>query len=176
MNPSAANPDLELIPLSLGDPTVFGNFKQSDDMIRAMLSNARQGLSNGYTHSAGAPQARAAVAKRYTEADKRHPRYESTDVFVASGCSGALDLAISVLVDETHNILVPRPGFPLYETIAKARGASAKHYRLDPEKGWRVDLKQLETLVDANTRAIVLNNPSNPCGSVYPEEHVRDIV
>ena len=176
MNPSAANPDLELIPLSLGDPTVFGNFKQADDMIRTMLSNARSGVWNGYTHSAGNPKARAAIAKRYADADPRHPRYAVGDVFVASGCSGALDLAISVLLDETHNILVPQPGFPLYETIAKARGASAKHYKLDPTKGWRVDMKQLETLVDAGTRAIVLNNPSNPCGSVYPEDHVREIL
>eukprot|EP00940_MAST-03C_sp_MAST-3C-sp2_P001602 g1602.t1 len=175
MNPSLANPNLELIPLSLGDPTVFGNFKQSDIMMRTLLSNARRGLANGYTHSAGHPNAREAVATCYNR-QQRDVAYAPRDVAIASGCSGALDLAISVLLDPEHNILVPKPGFPLYETIAVARGASVRHYRLDPAQGWQADLKQLEASIDANTRALVLNNPSNPCGSVFPEKHVRDIV
>jgi len=98
---------------------VFGNFKQSQVLTSTILSNVIHRQSNGYTHSTGAPVARAAVAKRYCTSSTT---YESSDVVIASGGSGALDLAISVLVDENTNILVPRPGFPLYETIAVARG------------------------------------------------------
>ena len=170
---SAANPQLELIPLSLGDPTVFGNFKQSQVLTNTLLSNVIKRQSNGYTHSAGAPAARSAVAKRYCTPETT---YASSDVVIASGCSGALDLAISVLIDEGTNILVPRPGFPLYETIAVARGGSAKHYVLSPDRGWQADVKQLESLIDKNTRAIVVNNPSNPCGSVFPRSHLEKIV
>ena len=173
MNPAAANPKLELVPLSLGDPTVFGNFKSSDVMTRALLSHVRKGLSNGYVHSAGTADARDAVATRHRT--KSTP-YRKEDAVIASGCSGALDLALSVLLDPGRNVLVPRPGFPLYETIAKARGAEARHYRLDPDREWCADLDHLESLIDEDTRVLVMNNPSNPCGSVFPEAHVRDIL
>ena len=64
------------------------------------------------------------------------------------------------------------PGFSLYETLASSKGIECKFYRLDPGKQWEVDLDHLESLIDENTACILINNPSNPCGSVYTESHL----
>jgi tyrosine aminotransferase len=98
------------------------------------------------------------------------------DVILCSGCSCSLDLCISVLANAGDNILVPRPGFPLYTTLANGLRIKTKEYNLLPEQNWMVDLDHLESLIDDNTRAIVINNPSNPCGSVFDESHLRDIL
>jgi tyrosine aminotransferase len=95
---------------------------------------------------------------------------------MGSGCSGTLELAITGILDEGTNLLVPQPGFPLYEVIADSHGASVKKYRLLAEKGWEADLAHMESLIDTNTRGIVVNNPSNPCGSVYSKAHLLEIL
>jgi hypothetical protein len=74
-----------------------------------------------------------------------------------------------------HPFISP-PGFPLYATLARGLGIDTKEYNLLPERDWEVDLDHLASLVDNKTRALVLNNPSNPCGSVYDEEHLRKIL
>ena len=115
----------------------------------------------------------------------------------ASGCSGALDLCISVLANPGQNILIPRPGFSLYKTLAESMSIHVKHYNLlviilthslrlpgkysfchgfQPEKNWEVDTEHLQSLIDEDTAAIVVNNPSNPCGSVYTAQHIRDVL
>ena len=127
------------------------------------------------------------------------------DIVLCSGCSCALDLCISVLANPGQNILVPRPGFPLYRTLAEGLGIRTKFYDLNvtyfkkhknkfklpfifiatyiyywftnqPECGWEVDLEHLESQIDDQTAAIVLNNPSNPCGSVYSRSHLNAIL
>ena len=108
-------------------------------------------------------------------------------------------MCISVLANPGQNILVPRPGFPLYRTLAEGLGIQTKFYNLNvcllwpifhtglikiifysanyqPECGWEVDLEQLESLIDKNTAAIVINNPSNPCGSSYSRSHLGNIL
>ena len=95
---------------------------------------------------------------------------------IASGCSGALDIAISGLLNPGDNILLPTPGFPLYQVISQVHRIECQFYRLCPEQGWQVDLEHLESLINAKTRAIVINNPSNPCGSVFSIEHLQAIL
>ena len=73
-------------------------------------------------------------------------------------------------------MLVPCPGFSLYQTIAEGLGSSVKHYPLLPEKRWQVDVDAFDALFDENTKAVLLNNPSNPCGSVFPREHLLEIL
>ena len=97
------------------------------------------------------------------------------DVVIGSGCSGVLELALTAMLDEGTNMLVPKPGFPLYQVIADSHGASVKEYRLDPAQGWECDLADMEAQIDANTRGILINNPSNPCGSVFSEAHLQKI-
>jgi len=83
---------------------------------------------------------------------------------------------MNALLDEGDSILVPRPGFSLYEVLAASHGARVVYYNLLPENNWQADLKQLENLVDSSTRALLINNPSNPCGSVYPKAHLAKLV
>ncbi len=91
-------------------------------------------------------------------------------------CSGALEIAISALADPGLNILLPSPGFSLYQTICNNKAVQARYYRLIPERDWEIDLDQLRSLIDANTVAILINSPSNPCGSLFSRQHLVDLV
>ena len=71
--------------------------------------------------------------------------------------------------------MVPKPGFPLYQVITESLAGSVRHYPLLPEKDWTCDLEAMDKLIDSRTRAIVISNPSNPCGSNFSAEHLRDI-
>lgn len=97
-------------------------------------------------------------------------------MFLTSGCSHALDLCIALLGSAGKNILIPKPGFPLYKTLCHGYGIETRSYNLDPSRGWEVDLNDLESVIDSNTVAIVYNNPSNPCGSVFSEDHIKAIL
>lgn len=130
---------------------------------------------NGYAHSQGHEAARRAIAK--------YSRHQSVDgeiavenVLITSGCSSALEYCILAMADRGQNILLPRPGFCLYQTLADGLDIEVRYYNLLPEKQWQIDLKQMESLIDYNTAAILINNPSNPCGSVFSEEHLLDIL
>ena len=95
---------------------------------------------------------------------------------VASGCSGALELLLTGLLNPGQNILVPKPGFPLYEVIAVSHGCTVKYYNLNPSDNSNVDLNSLESAFDSNTVGVLINNPSNPCGSVFSKSHLKQII
>lgn len=82
-------------------------------------------------------------------------------------------MAMSVLAVPGCNMLVPRPGFPLYKTLSAQLEIEIRYYDLMPEQNWQIDLEDLESKIDLNTSAIIYNNPSNPCGSVFPDHHIR---
>jgi tyrosine aminotransferase len=116
-----------LLNLALGDPTVHGNLfcpSALSDSINSLLSRA---TANGYVASVGIPAARKAIAAYHSS-----PSYTiiDDDVIITSGCSGAVDLAITALVDEGDNILVPKPCFPLYQVITESLGGHVKYYPL----------------------------------------------
>lgn len=85
-------------------------------------------------------------------------------------------MCISVLAEKGKNILIPRPGFSIYRTLATGHGIDVRSYDLLPEKQWEIDLVQLESQIDENTAALILINPSNPCGSVFRKEHILEII
>lgn len=101
---------------------------------------------------------------------------------IASGCSGALDLAICALLNAGDTLLVPKPGFPLYTTLCESRGIRVLQYRCDHTKSWEADTGHIRELVGearaGGSSGVVLltNNPSNPCGSVWRDEHVREVM
>lgn len=167
------NPKKEMIALSIGDPTVFGNLKVPEEIETFVIKSIRQRKYNGYGPSTGYEQSRTAVAKY---ASTENCKVEAKDVVLTSGCSGALDLCITCLANPGQNILVPRPGFSIYKTLAESQSIQVKHYNLLPDKSWEIDVNQLESLIDENTAAIVINNPSNPCGSVYSRSHLQDVL
>nr|CAG8586957.1 11158_t:CDS:2 [Entrophospora candida] len=141
---STPNPNKEYISLALGDPTYYGNFKIDDNCVEAVIKQLRSFKANGYPPS---------------------------DIVIASGASDALNLTIGALCDEGQNILLPRPGFSLYQTISESKGIECRYYNL-----LATDLNQLVELIDENTACILINNPSNPCGSNFSQEHLEAIL
>eukprot|EP00397_Hematodinium_sp_SG-2012_P030181 GEMP01031945.1.p1 GENE.GEMP01031945.1~~GEMP01031945.1.p1 ORF type:complete len:408 (+),score=89.60 GEMP01031945.1:134-1357(+) len=167
--------DKPLIPLSIGDPTVYRNFMVPSHARDTLHKLADEMPLNGYLHSCGAENARAAIAKKFG-VNRRFP-ITAHDVVITAGCSQALDLAFTVLANPgEHNVLLPRPGFSLYITLCASKGIEMRFYDLVPDKQWEIDLEHMESLIDANTSAILINNPSNPCGSNFSRTHLENIL
>lgn len=167
------NPNKTVISLSIGDPTVFGNLPTDPEVTQAMKDALDSGKYNGYAPSIGYLSSREEVASYYHCPEAP---LEAKDVILTSGCSQAIELCLAVLANPGQNILIPRPGFSLYRTLAESMGIEIKLYNLLPEKSWEIDLKQLESLIDEKTACLVVNNPSNPCGSVFSKRHLQKIL
>lgn len=167
------NASKSFIPLSIGDPNFFGNLLPHPIVTSELKRVMDENKSWGYYASSGMECAREAIA-RYVSVPSAP--VTANDIYITSGGSHALDLCISLLARSTGNILIPRPGFPLYQTLAQAHGVQCKFYDLNPHDGWKIDLKCLTEAIDENTLAIVYNNPSNPCGAVYSVQHMRQLL
>lgn len=167
------NPNKSFIPLSIGDPNFFGNLLPHETIARELERVMKENKSWGYYASSGMQCAREAIAQYVSVAGAP---VTASDIYVTSGGSHALDLCISLFARSTGNILIPRPGFPLYRTLAEAHGVQCKFYELNPHDGWKIDLNSLIDAIDENTLAIVYNNPSNPCGAVYSADHMRQLL
>uniref|UniRef100_A0A7N6APP0 Tyrosine aminotransferase n=1 Tax=Anabas testudineus TaxID=64144 RepID=A0A7N6APP0_ANATE len=165
------NVDKPMIALSIGDPTVFGNLPTDEAVLQALKGAIDSQKYNGYAPSVGYLKSRQAVSNFYS-----CPEAPLDDVILTSGCSQAIELAISVLCNPGDNILVPCPGFSLYKTLAVSLGIKVKLYNLLPEKSWEIDLQHMESLIDERTSCLIVTNPSNPCGSVFNREHLQKIL
>jgi tyrosine aminotransferase len=143
-------------------------------IVRAVL---RKPHTASYTHACGALDARRAIAAHHSVPG--HPPLDPEHVIVTNGCSGALELALASLLDPGTSLLVPQPGFPLYEEIAESNGASVVKYRLDPNRNWECDMNHLEEILNENKnheiRAMVINNPSS-YGAVFSEKHLLELL
>ena len=149
--------------LNVGNPPAFG-FQPPAHMIEAVERAMRNG-DNGYGPSAGLMAAREAVAAEYTG---RGWPISADRVLVTAGTSEAIELALTALVDEQGDVLVPMPTYPLYTAVIAKLGARAVYYRTDPARAWLPDLDHLATCVTPATRAIVVIDPNNPTGATYP--------
>lgn len=172
------------ISLALGDPTVGGDLPPCQVALDAVVQAVRsKDHAAGYVNACGIDEARHAIARHHSYVEHA---INATNVIVASGCSGCLELVLSSLLDPGTALLVPQPGFPLYQVIAESHGASVVHYRLDPDNNWECDLDHLEQLMEKQAsstptnhrsiRGLLLNNPSNPTGAVFSRSHLQDVV
>jgi aspartate/methionine/tyrosine aminotransferase len=192
------------ISLALGDPivaagTTSASLRPCPHAIRAVQAVLEQSdttttiAAASYTNAIGTVEGRRAIAKYHS-----HPYYTyqpDQDIIVANGCSGALEIALTSLLDhhqhdeEPSILLVPSPGFPLYRVIAESHGATVLSYPLLPHQQWEIDLNQLKNILTQHQqrrpggakskgtiRGIVVNNPSNPTGAVYSTHHLEEII
>lgn len=163
----------KVISLAMGDPTAYSCFHTTHVAPEAVADALLSENFNGYAPTVGLPLARRAIAE-YLSRDLPY-KLTPDDVFVTSGCTQAIDVAMALLSRPDANILLPRPGFPIYELCAAFRHIEVRHFDLLPDKGWEVDLDAIESLADQNTVALVIINPGNPCGNVYSYQHLQKI-
>jgi aspartate/methionine/tyrosine aminotransferase len=157
--------------LNIGDPVAFG-FKTPSHIVEAAVTAMRDGY-NGYLPSAGIVPAREAVAADYVQ---RGVTATPDRVLITTGTSEAIELALNALVNEGEEVLVPLPTYPLYTAVLAKIGAVPRYYRTDPARGWLPDLDSLRTLVSERTRVLVVIDPNNPTGAVYPASVRRSLI
>src|SRR5262245_33341273 len=149
--------------LNIGDPVAFG-FHTPAHLIEAATRAMREG-HNGYVPSAGIQSARVAVAADYAA---RGVTVSPDRVLITTGTSEGIDLALNALVDEGDDVLVPSPTYPLYTAVLAKINAQPRYYRTDPDRDWLPDLDHLRSLITSRTRVLVMIDPNNPTGAVYP--------
>lgn len=159
----------DLIYLNIGDPVLF-DFRTPSHLIEATYK-AMLDHHTGYSASEGVD-----VAVQAIKEDAIKKGIEPYEVLITTGASEAIDFALSSLVNNGENVLVPSPGYPLYNALLARLIGEARPYKLDEEKNWEPDLDHMASQIDDKTRAIVVINPNNPTGAVYTEETLRGIV
>ena len=157
--------------LNIGDPVAFG-FRTPAHLVEAATSAMRE-QKNGYLPSAGIASAREAVAADYRQRGVTVP---PDRVLITTGTSEGIDLALNALVNDGEEVLVPLPTYPLYTAVLAKIGAQPKYYRTDPARDWLPDLDHLRSLVTERTRVLVVIDPNNPTGAVYPASVRRALI
>ena len=153
----------EIISLNIGNPGAFG-FRTPETMRLAMIEN----LSNaeGYCHQKGIFPAREAVVMQ--QQGRGVTGVTAEEVFIGNGVSELIDLVLRALLNEGDEVLVPGPDYPLWTAAVTLNGGRAVHYPCRPENGFIPDPEEVAALITPRTRAIVVINPNNPTGAVYP--------
>lgn len=157
--------------LNIGDPNQFG-FLTPPHLVEAVAKAVRDG-HNGYTPSPGIEEARTAVAADFTS---RGVDTSPDRVLITSGTSEGIELALTAVVDEGEDVLVPSPTYPLYTAVLAKIGATPQYYRTDHGNGWLPDLDHLRRSITPKTRALVVIDPNNPTGAIYPEATRRALI
>jgi alanine-synthesizing transaminase len=160
-----------ILKLNIGNPAPFG-FEAPEAIVQDMIHNLRQ--AQGYSDSRGIYSARTAVAQYYQARGLTHTGVE--DVFIGNGVSEMISLVLQAFVDDGNEILVPAPDYPLWTGAVSLAGGHPVHYLCDESNGWLPDLDDIESKITENTYALVIINPNNPTGAVYPPETVRALV
>eukprot|EP00419_Tripos_fusus_P034101 CAMPEP_0172778604 /NCGR_PEP_ID=MMETSP1074-20121228/201995_1 /TAXON_ID=2916 /ORGANISM="Ceratium fusus, Strain PA161109" /LENGTH=469 /DNA_ID=CAMNT_0013615549 /DNA_START=86 /DNA_END=1495 /DNA_ORIENTATION=- len=168
------NPSKQMISLAQGDPTAFKHLRPSNIMVEAVNAAFNAGGFHGYQPSQGLPACRNALAEFFSVAGRKP--LTPNDVFMTLGCSEALGHCVAALAAKGANMLLPRPAFSLYEVLCAYHGVECRYYELLPDQGWEVDLDSLAAVADDNTCAVLINNPSNPCGAVYSRAHLAQVL
>ena len=153
----------DIVSLNIGNPYAFG-FRTPETMRLALIENLR--LSEGYVHQKGIFPAREAVVMQQQERGVRGVTAE--EVFIGNGVSELIDLSLRALLNAGDEVLVPAPDYPLWTAAVNLNGGRAVHYPCRAERGFVPDPGEIESLITRRTRAIVIVNPNNPTGAVYP--------
>ena len=162
---------LRILKLNIGNPAPFG-FRTPDEVVHDM----RQQLPDceGYSDSRGLFSARKAIMQ-YAQL-KHLPNVSMDGIYTGNGVSELIQLCMNVLLNTGDEILIPSPDYPLWTACATLAGGTAVHYLCDEQAEWTPDLADMEAKVTSNTKALVIINPNNPTGAVYPREVLEQIV
>ena len=160
-----------ILKLNTGNPATFG-FEAPNEIIRDLILNVRE--SEGYSDSKGIFSARKAVEQYYQVKD--FPNLSINDIYTGNGVSELITMSMQGLCNNGDEILVPMPDYPLWTASISLAGGKAVHYICDEESEWNPDLGDIRSKITPKTKAIVLINPNNPTGAVYPKEILEGII
>ncbi len=160
-----------ILKLNIGNPAPFG-LVPPDELMVDLVSNLP--ASTGYSDSQGILSARVAVAQHYQAQGVLSARAEH--VWLGNGVSELIVMAMQALLNDGDEVLVPAPDYPLWTAAVTLAGGRAVHYRCDESAGWLPDLDDVRAKAGPATKAIVVINPNNPTGAVYPQELLQELV
>ncbi|MBT2504492.1 pyridoxal phosphate-dependent aminotransferase [Streptomyces sp. ISL-98] len=157
--------------LNTGNPALFG-FEAPEEIVQDMIRMLPR--AHGYTDSRGVLSARRAVAQRYQALGL--PDVSVDDIFLGNGVSELVSMAVQALLETGDEVLIPAPDFPLWTAVTTLSGGKAVHYLCDESADWYPDLDDMASKITDRTKAVVIINPNNPTGAVYPREIIEGIL
>ncbi len=160
-----------IIKLNIGNPAPFGFFAP-DEIIEDVISNLS--AASGYSDSKGLFAARKAIM-HYAQ-EKHLPNVSMDDIIIGNGVSELIVMSMQALLDNGDEVLVPAPDYPLWTAAVSLAGGKAVHYLCDEEQGWFPSIEDIRAKITPSTRAIVVINPNNPTGAVYPPALLQQII
>ncbi len=161
----------KILKLNIGNPAYFG-FRAPDNILAMMENNLDS--TEGYSDSKGLLRAREAIV-RYCR-KKNIPDVTVNDVYTGNGVSELITMSMQGLLDNGDEILVPAPDYPLWTASVTLAGGTAVHYICDEKSDWYPDIEDIERKITSKTKGIVVINPNNPTGMLYPREVLEKIV
>ena len=161
----------QVLKLNIGNPAPFG-FRTPDEVVYDMARQLTE--CEGYSNSKGLYSARKAIMQ-YAQI-KGLPNVGIEDIYTGNGVSELINLCMSALLDDGDEILIPSPDYPLWTACATLAGGKAVHYICDEQSEWYPDMADIRSKITDRTKAIVIINPNNPTGALYPREVLEDIV
>jgi alanine-synthesizing transaminase len=163
----------KIIKLNIGNVAAFG-LMPPDEIVQDMIRNLPSQVAAGYTDSKGLFAPRKAVV-HYTQ-EKGIAGVSVDDVYLGNGASELIAMSMNALLDAGDEVLIPAPDYPLHTAVVSLSGGTPVHYRCDEGSGWMPDLDDIRAKVGPRTKAIVVINPNNPTGALYPVDLLLDIV
>jgi alanine-synthesizing transaminase len=160
----------DILHLNIGNPGAFG-LRTPETMRRAVVRNLK--YSEAYGPQTGIFPAREAVAMQFQSRGLTETRYDQ--VMIGNGVSELVDLVLRSLLEPGEEVLVPAPDYPLWTAAVVLNGGRARHYPCPAENGFLPDIEKIRELINPQTRALVVINPNNPTGAVYPESVLREL-
>lgn len=161
----------QILKLNIGNPAPFG-FNAPEEIILDMIYNLRD--AQGYSDSKGIFSARKAIMQ-YCQT-KNIPNVGIDDIYTGNGVSEMIVMSMQGLLNDGDEILVPSPDYPLWTAAANLAGGRPVHYICDEQADWYPDIDDIRKKVTDRTKGIVVINPNNPTGAVYPKEILEQIV
>lgn len=160
-----------ILKLNIGNPAPFG-FEAPEEILQDVMRNLP--TAQGYCDSKGLYSARKAIMQECQR--KRIPDVGIEDVFIGNGVSELIVMAMQALLDDGDEVLIPAPDYPLWTAATNLASGRPVHYLCDEQSDWAPDLNDVRDKITAHTKAIVLINPNNPTGAVYPPEVVKELL